>query len=114
MSLIVVSLAGSAGAVARYLVSGWVQESSGSDFPIGTMVVNVVGAFALGLVTGLGGLESGLLLAVAGFLGGFTTFSTWMIETVRLGLRSSRAVWNLALSVLGGVAAAAIGFILTG
>lgn len=112
--LIVVSLAGSAGAVARYLVSGWVQGSSRSDFPVGTMTVNLVGAFALGLVAGLDGVESGPLLALTGFLGGFTTFSTWMVETIRLGPWSLRAAWNLSLSLLGGVAAAAVGFILTG
>lgn len=113
MTLVVLSLAGSVGAVARYAVSGWVQERFRSDFPLGTMAVNLVGAFALGLVAGLDGLDSGPLLAVAGFLGGFTTFSTWMVETIRLGPWSARAAWNLSLSLFGGVAVAALGYILT-
>lgn len=114
MTLLVLSIAGSFGAAARYLVSGWVQTWGRTDFPLGTMAVNLAGAFALGLVAGLDGVESGPLLAVVGFLGGFTTFSTWMIETIRQGPWSARAALNLALPLIGGVAAAALGFTLTG
>jgi fluoride exporter len=113
MTIAAVSIAGAAGAVCRYLVSGWVQNAVRSDFPAGTLTVNLVGSFALGLIGGTGPLDSTLVLFAVGFLGGFTTFSTWMIETVRLGHRSLRTLFNLVVSLVGGLAVAAVGFTLT-
>lgn len=112
MSLLLASLAGSAGAVGRYLVSGWLQRGSTAGFPVGTLTVNVLGAFGLGLVVGAGTVDSMATIVLAGFLGGFTTFSTWMVETVRLGLPGRQAVVNIVASVVGGVAAAAVGYTL--
>lgn len=114
MTLIVVSIAGSLGAMTRYVVSGWAQARFRSDFPVGTLTVNVAGSFALGLTIGAGSLESSLTMASVGFLGGFTTFSTWMVETIRLGTRSGRALGNLVLALVLGLFAAALGFVLTG
>lgn len=114
MSVLLVSLAGSAGAVCRYLVSGWVQRGSASGFPTGTLVVNVLGALGLGLVVGAGSVESTGTIALAGFFGGFTTFSTWMVETVRLGLPGRQATVNIVVSVVVGVVAAAAGYTLVG
>jgi fluoride exporter len=113
MNLIVLSLAGSVGAVCRYLVSGTVQSRYRSDFPIGTLLVNLTGSFGLGVVVGYSALESTLTLALVGFLGGFTTFSTWMIETLGLRVSSPRAILNLTLSLAGGLLSAGAGFILT-
>lgn len=113
MTLLVVSLAGSVGAVLRYLVSGWAQRRSGSDFPIGTLVVNVVGSLCLGLVVGSGDLDSTLTIGATGLLGGFTTFSTWMVETIRLGVMSRRGLGNLTLSVVAGVTVAILGYTLS-
>lgn len=80
---------GALGCVTRYFISGWVYELLGKDFPYGTFVVNILGAFLLGLVMEFG-MRSALLpvsvrtaLAI-GFLGGFTTFSTFSYETFRL------------------------------
>lgn len=114
MSLLLASIAGSAGAVCRYLVSGWVQRGSTSGLPVGTLTVNVLGAFGLGLVVGAGSLESMAAIVFAGFFGGFTTFSTWMVETVRLGLPGRQAMVNIVASVVVGVAAAAVGYTLVG
>lgn len=111
-------LAGGLGGLARYEVAGLVQRRSGSTRPWGTAVVNLCGAAALGLLVGLHGVGavSGGAVAVAGtgFLGGFTTFSTWMVESVRLteeagpaGLRA--ALVNLAGMTVAGVLAAAAG-----
>lgn len=111
MTFLAVSVAGSLGAVARYLITGVVQGKSTSDFPLGTMAVNVAGAFGLGLVAGLGDFGSYPWVVAAGFLGGFTTFSTWMVETLGLGLHSVRALLNLAITLVGGVVVAAIGYI---
>lgn len=106
-------VSGSLGAVLRYVLSGYVQDKASGDFPMGTLAVNLVGAFSLGLLVGAGDLESPLTVALAGFLGGFTTFSTWMVETLGLGPMSLRAVMNLALTLVGGVALAGLGYIVT-
>lgn len=110
--LIVDTIMGALGAVVRYLLSGWAQRASRSDFPIGTLTVNLAGAFLVGTVALSGDLESVLVVASMGFLGGFTTFSTWMTETLRLGPVSVTSVLNLFVTLIGGVAVAAIGNIL--
>ncbi len=88
---IILSIAGlgALGCVARYYVSGWLYELFGRGLPYGTFAVNILGAFLLGLVMEFG-VRSALLpvslrtgLAI-GFLGGFTTFSTFSYETFRL------------------------------
>lgn len=113
MTLLVASLAGALGAASRYLLSGWVQDRSRSDFPTGTLAVNATGSLLLGLLCGAGNMESALVLAGIGFLSGYTTFSTWMVETIRLGLVSNRALANLFLTLVSGVILAALGYILT-
>jgi len=114
MSLLVASVAGSLGAVARYVLSGVVQTRSASGFPFGTLAVNLSGSFCLGLVVGAGSLDSWLAMSAIGFLGGFTTFSTFMVESIRLGTRSTGASINLMGTIVGGVLVAAVGYILTG
>jgi len=115
MTFLVAVAAGAVGAACRYLVSGVVQGRSRSDFPAGTLAVNLTGAFLLGLLAGGTQLESTLAIAAIGFLGGFTTFSTWMIEIVRLGLPRvrSRAVAYLVASLVFGIVLAAAGYSLT-
>lgn len=115
MTLMLATFAGAVGAVCRYLISGMVQQRTRSDFPLGTLAVNLVGALLIGLIAGADELESAATLAAFGFLGGFTTFSTWMIETIRLGLPPlrRRAAANLAFTLLAGVALAAAGYSLT-
>lgn len=90
-----IGLGGFIGAVLRYLVSGWVQDRSGSImFPFGTATVNLLGCFAIGLLTFL--VETRSYLSVEtrafiliGLLGSFTTFSTFGSETLML-IRSGR------------------------
>ena len=88
MLLMVVALGGALGAMARYGLSGWVQGWGSTTFPIGTMAVNIVGSFLLGLSLYL--LESTAPTAelrafvTIGFLGAFTTFSTFSYEAVVL------------------------------
>ncbi len=80
---------GALGCLARYFVSGWVYALLGRGFPYGTLVVNVLGAFIIGLVMEFG-MRSALLSVnlrtgiAIGFLGGLTTFSTFSYETFRL------------------------------
>lgn len=115
MSILVATVAGALGTICRYLFSGVIQGRSRSDFPVGTLAVNLCGAFLIGLVAGATQLSSTTSLAVVGFLGGFTTFSTWMIETIRLGMPAlrARAVGNLTLTLIAGVALTAAGYSLT-
>ncbi|MGR2752854.1 fluoride efflux transporter CrcB [Agromyces arachidis] len=82
------ALAGGVGAALRFLLDGLLRAHTRSTFPVGTAVVNLVGSFALGVVVGtaVGGWlppELGTVIGV-GLLGGFTTFSTASVETVRL------------------------------
>jgi len=111
-----IAIAGSFGALARYQLSAIIQRRTQSSVPFGTAVVNLVGAFGLGLVLGSDPNPTGPLLMAAGFTGGFTTFSTWMIETARLGILpklTTRATLNLTVLALFGVACAALGYHLT-
>lgn len=111
-------IASGVGAVARYVLAGAVLRRTGRRWPWGTTVVNVSGALALGLLTGVhasGRLDPDAFTIVgAGLIGGFTTFSTWMVETVRLGEQGA-AAGLLAVAVNGvlllavGVGAAAVG-----
>lgn len=86
---LLVAVGGLVGSVGRYWIAGWVQNMNGSAFPFGTLAVNVLGSFILGLVMALA-LERGLLsadvriLLGTGFCGGFTTMSTFSYETLAL------------------------------
>jgi CrcB protein len=113
-----VAAAGALGAACRYVVDGVVQDRVEGAFPWGTWLINVSGSLALGFLAGLGLYHS--LSATprtvigTGFLGGYTTFSTLMFESVRLFEDGSR--YESLLDVLGnlgvGLAAAAIGLAL--
>ena len=113
--ILLVTLAGAFGAVVRYLLSGFVQQRVDTDLPVGTLAVNLSGAFLIGIVAGIDDLQSTIALIAVGFLGGFTTFSTWMIETIRLGIPPlrSRSLFNLTTTLIAGVALAAAGYSLT-
>jgi CrcB protein len=111
-----VALLGGAGALARFVFDGAVSERTGDAFPWGTLAVNLSGAFLLGLLNGLDVAGDALLLAGTGLLGSYTTFSTWMLESHRLGEdgESGRMWLNLGLSLVAGLAAAALGRALGG
>ncbi len=123
MTWLLIGVMGALGALARYGVSGIVQRRWKTTFPVGTLVVNLTGALAAGLLLGVSTGRSvpdvALLAAGVGFLGGYTTFSTWMVETVlaaEAGGRSGsrRAAENLAVPLIAGIAAVWIGFVLGG
>jgi CrcB protein len=111
-----VALLGGAGAVARFALDATVSQRAGSGFPWGTLAVNVSGAFLLGMLAGADVAGDALLLAGTATLGSYTTFSTWMLESHRLGEdgESARMWVNLAVSLLAGLAAATIGKALGG
>jgi CrcB protein len=80
-------------------------------FPFGTLAVNISGAALLGLFGGLALSKDAALLAGTAFVGAYTTFSTWMLETQRLGeeRQTRAALANIVVSVVLGVAAAFVG-----
>ncbi|GGL91156.1 fluoride efflux transporter CrcB [Glutamicibacter protophormiae] len=117
MLFLVLSLCGGLGACARYALDGLVASRLSGALPWGTILVNLSGSFLLGLLTGLvaGRLfpESWQLAVGTGFLGGYTTFSTASIETVRLlqaGKPAASAV-NAFGTLLGALAAAGLGLL---
>ena len=110
-----VGLAAALGALARYLLDQAVSQRSKSAFPWGTWVINVSGSFILGLITGLAlhhGLDAHVVTVLGtGVCGGYTTFSTFNVETIRLTEDGSLAgaVGNITGSIAAGLLAAAAG-----
>lgn len=113
--LLIIGCGGFIGAIARYVLTAWVQNKTTSDVPLGTMAVNVIGCFALGFLVAwlLSRPDSGenwsLFLRV-GLLGAFTTFSTLGFETVEL---ASNGNWRAAgLSLAGNLVLGFLGVFL--
>jgi CrcB protein len=109
---LIVGVVGTAGAVARYLVDGAVQDRTSGLFPFGTLTVNVAGSLVFGLVAGIALRHSGAehveTIVGTGFCGAFTTWSTASWETVRLAQEGEAkaavgfTLANLALSLAAG------------
>jgi CrcB protein len=93
---------GGVGAIARFLLDGAVSSLTGRQFPWGTLAVNLSGAFALGVLAGAVVTGDALRLEGTGFLGAFTTFSTWVFESHRLG-EDGELGWGVA-NLLGSLA----------
>ena len=106
-----IGLLGGIGAIARFLLDGAVSARVPGGFPWGTLAVNLTGAFVLGLLVGAVLEADAFRLAGTGFLGSYTTFSTWMLESHRLGEdgRLRTGVVNFLVSLLLGVGAAWLG-----
>ncbi|GAB7022680.1 hypothetical protein JCM12178A_12380 [Salidesulfovibrio brasiliensis] len=87
--ILLIALGGAAGTLCRYYVSGFAQRLAGAGFPAGTFAVNMLGCLLFGAVWGFFENRIGLggelrLLLLTGFMGAFTTFSTYMFETAQL------------------------------
>jgi CrcB protein len=114
-----ICLGGAVGTGARYLVSGWALVVLGTGFPYGTLAVNVIGSFLLGLIMQIGIatplLSPTLRLTLAtGVMGGFTTYSTFNYETIRYIQDGSwqLAFGNVAVTLVGCLAAGFAGLAL--
>jgi CrcB protein len=105
-----ICLGGAAGTAARYLLSGWLSRSLGAGFPYGTLAVNVLGSFLLGLIMQVALLTETFpptlrLALTTGVMGGFTTYSTFNYETLQYFQEES---WGLGLANVGVTVAACL------
>jgi CrcB protein len=103
-----VVISGGAGGVLRFLVDASVGRAVKRSFPLGTLVVNISASLLMGLATGFTfGLSDHALAAI----GGYSTFSTWMLETQRLEEERQlrEAIANIVVSVILGLTAALLG-----
>jgi CrcB protein len=103
--LLYIAVGGAVGSVLRHVLSGWGQRAAGGEpFPVGTLVVNVLGCLAMGVLGALFALHRGRdewrLLLLVGLLGGFTTFSSFAFETLGLAEHGARgrALANVLLT----------------
>jgi len=111
-----ICLGGALGTGARYLLSGWLAEAWGPGFPVGTLAVNVIGSFLLGLIMQVA-LTTELvpptlrLFLSTGIMGGFTTYSSFNYETLKLFQDSAWGLGalNLAVTVLSCLGAGLLG-----
>jgi CrcB protein len=106
--LLGIGLIGGLGAIARFLLDGQVSARAGRDLPYGTFVVNIIGSLLLGVCAGAALGADAYRLAGTGFIGAFTTFSTWAFESHRLGEDGELrlASLNFGVSLVCGVLAA--------
>lgn len=116
--MLLLALGGGLGAVTRFVVDAFVARRNPFRVPLGTMLINITGSLVLGLLTGLlvaasTGSSGATVRAVVGtgFCGGYTTFSTASVETVRLWVAEGRStgVRYAATTLVGSLAAAAVG-----
>ncbi|MFZ1081308.1 MAG: fluoride efflux transporter CrcB [Candidatus Kryptoniota bacterium] len=114
-----VFIGGGIGAVFRYLLAGWIYRVIGTDFPYGTLVVNVLGCFVIGLFLMMA--ENRFLISpsvrtfiAVGIIGGFTTFSTFNFETLELLKNGTFALGllNIGASIVLGLSATWVGAII--
>ena len=117
-SLFLIALGSALGGVARNGLSAWVAQRAGDTFPWGTLAVNVLGSLVVGALAAVGdsprwglSVEARQFLMI-GLLGGFTTFSAFSLQTLRLIQEGdwARVAGNVLLSVALGLAAAAVGY----
>ncbi|MFN7914873.1 MAG: fluoride efflux transporter CrcB [Vicinamibacterales bacterium] len=113
MNILLIAIGGAVGSVCRYLVTSAVLRALGTLFPAGTFVVNVVGCLVFGVITGLA--QDRITLSpdaraflLAGVLGGFTTFSSYMNESAVL-VREGQFLWA-GLNLGGQVAVGFVAF----
>lgn len=108
---IAVGLLGGVAAAARFLLDAEITVRRPGRFPLGILVVNLLGALALGIVAGSGLDGEGYTVVAGGVIGSFTTFSTWILDSHRLASahRADLAWLNIGLSLLAGFAAVSLG-----
>lgn len=113
--LILVGIGGFLGAIARYALANFIQSKHKSSFPYGTYIINLTGSFLLGVLFGKSNLSPEMFfLFGTGFMGAFTTFSTFEFESIEL-IRKGKVIISLTyqvLSIVLGIALAFLGYLL--
>ncbi|WP_090832021.1 MULTISPECIES: CrcB family protein [unclassified Bacillus (in: firmicutes)] len=114
MNLAMISIGGFLGAVSRFTLSSYVKKKKPSAFPVGTLLINLLGSFLLGILVGI--RTEGLLYSLfgIGFMGAFTTFSTFQLEGYQLKKKELGKLFYLylILSYGGGLLLAYMGIIM--
>lgn len=114
-NIILVGIGGFAGSVCRYLISLYTIKTMDGAIPYGTLFVNLTGSLLIGLIAGLfarSNYQSLQLILITGFCGGFTTFSTFSLEGLKM-LETSRYLLYagyVGISIVGGLALCFLGF----
>lgn len=108
---VMVLVGGSCGAVCRFALSSLIKRFNATEFPIATLLINMIGSFLIGLLTAAHPGNFNQLLLGTGFMGGFTTFSTFQMENVTLFQKKNylmlfvyvlcSLVFSILLSILG-------------
>lgn len=113
MPYILVGAGGFLGAASRYGIAQWAAKRIRSSLPAGTLIVNLLGSFLLGWIAGLQVAELALFFGT-GFMGAFTTFSTFKVEGLRFwqASRFKELILYYMISYTGGIALAFLGFLL--
>jgi len=118
MRFFIVCLGGAIGTGGRYLLSTWVAATFGSDFPRGTILINVTGSFLIAVVMELSAITGAIsqelrIFLTTGILGGYTTYSSFNYESLRLAQEGTfgLAGLNLAITVLGCLVSGTLGII---
>lgn len=106
MEILLIAVGGAAGSVTRYSIGKWIAQRGSDLFPWGTFFVNVTGAVLLGLVIGINPGQSLYFLLAEGFLGAYTTFSTFMYEGFEIFRDNEKknAVFYILFSLAVGIA----------
>jgi len=120
VNLLLIAIGGALGSVARYMLSMFVLRASGTLFPLGTFVVNIVGCLVFGAIAGATAQRVQIapalrLFLLTGILGGFTTFSTYAFESFTL-VQDGQFWWasiNIAGQVVAGLAGMWLGHVAT-
>jgi CrcB protein len=120
LNVFLIAIGGALGSVARYLLSTFVLRATGTLFPLGTFVVNVIGCLVFGAIAGAASQRVQLapalrLFLLTGILGGFTTFSSYAFESFTL-VRDGQFLWaslNVAGQVIAGLAGMWAGYVVT-
>lgn len=110
MAIIIVGIGGIFGGILRFIIGRTLAEKANTNFPIATFVINITGAFLLGVLTSLNISENTYLLLGEGFLGAYTTFSTFMYEGLNLFKNDKNK--NAIVYILGSVFLGLVSYIL--
>ena len=116
MSVLLVGIGGILGGLTRFQLGKMISEKSATTFPAGTFLINITGALLLGILVGAGSEGYWYQLLGDGFLGTYTTFSTFMYESVQLFRDNEKrsAIVYIVCSLLLGIAGFTAGFAITG